>query len=168
KTTGTQWPALYPPQLHKNKLIIIPKPFHPVKKNVPFTIYDASAGSGKTFSLVRDYLSRLLLFDHPKAFGNILAITFTNKATAEMKTRIVDSLSSFSQISLPDNSKALFEAVKTKTNLSTEEIRKKSRLILINILHNYAAFEISTIDSFTHRILRTFAKDLNIPVNFEV
>src|SRR5699024_3056763 len=96
------------------------------------------------------------------------AITFTNKAVAEMKSRIIDSLKAFSKPEIPAESLDLFKAVQVETQLSEKEIQLKSEKILKSILHNYASFEVSTIDSFTHRILRTFAKDLNIPLNFEV
>src|SRR5699024_2611746 len=69
---------------------------------------------------------------------------------------------------IPAKNQALFDAVKEKTELSEAEIQQKSKELLIRILHNYAAFDVSTIDGFTHRILRIFAKDLNIPQNFEV
>lgn len=131
-----------------------------------FIIYDASAGSGKTFTLVRNYLSDLLT--EKVNYPNVLAITFTNKAVNEMKTRILDSLKAFSQNPIPGNHRALFEAVLEKTGLPEEEVQVRSQRLLIRILHNYAAFDVSTIDGFTHRILRIFAKDLQIPQNFEV
>lgn len=133
-----------------------------------FRIYDASAGSGKTFTLVRNYISRLVLAHEISAYQNMLAITFTNKAVAEMKSRIVESLRAFSQKNIPQSSSALFREVQGLTGLSEGQIQVKSKAILKSILHNYAGFEVSTIDGFNHRILRTFAKDLNIPVNFEV
>lgn len=136
--------------------------------SAPFLIYDASAGSGKTFTLVRNYLAKLLLAPHATAYRNILAITFTNKAVAEMKSRIIENLRAFTQYPVEQEYAAMFEAVKEETGLTTPEIRKKTTAVLKSILHNYAAFEVSTIDSFTHRILRSFAKDLHIPVNFEV
>lgn len=136
--------------------------------NSSFIIYDASAGSGKTFTLVRNYISRLLLTPQITSYRNILAITFTNKAVAEMKSRIIESLKAFAQPEIPEDALSLFEAIQQETQLPPEEIQEKSARILKSILHNYAGFEVSTIDSFTHRILRTFAKDLNIPLNFEV
>src|SRR5690606_35494797 len=69
----------------------------------------------------------------------------------------------------PSNKDLNFLKDISKTSgLTSEEIQKKSRGILKNIIHNYAAFEVSTIDGFTHRVLRTFAKDLGLPLNFEV
>lgn len=139
-----------------------------MNQTAPFKIYNASAGSGKTFTLTKNYISRLLLSKNPAAYKNILAITFTNKAVAEMKSRIIHSLRAFSQDSVPEGSQALYQQVKQKTGLSDEAIQTKSYSVLRNILHNYAAFDVSTIDGFTHRILQTFAKDLRIPMNFEV
>ena len=64
--------------------------------------------------------------------------------------------------------RGLLKSIIEETQLSEESIRKKSTEILKSIIHNYAAFEVSTIDGFTHRVLRTFAKDLGLPVNFEI
>lgn len=133
-----------------------------------FTIYNASAGSGKTFTLAERYLNLLLSSPKNTSFQNILAITFTNKAVGEMKSRILEYLTLFSkgQPELEDD--AMFKLIKKNTNLSSEQIQKKSYFILKEILDNYAAFEISTIDAFTHRIIRTFAKDLGLSMNFDI
>lgn len=139
-----------------------------MQQSPSYLIYDASAGSGKTFTLVGNYISRLLLSPDITTYKNLLALTFTNKAVAEMKSRILEDLETFSKITKPEDQSDAFKAVQQITGLKPEKIKKKSGVILKHILHNYAAFEVSTIDSFTHRILRTFAKDLNIPVNFEV
>ncbi len=85
-----------------------------------------------------------------------------------MKTRIITSLHNFSKSPVPEASSGLFEAIREATGMSGEEIQQKSARILKNIIHNYAAFEISTIDGFTQRILRSFAKDLGLSVNFEI
>ena len=133
-----------------------------------FNIYNASAGSGKTFTLVKEYLSLLFTSTKKDRYKNILAITFTNKAVGEMKKRIIDSLAEFSKTGTNLENNALLKAISEETHLSAEEIKNKSAEILKSIIHNYAAFEISTIDGFTHRVLRTFARDLGIPMNFEV
>ncbi|MDT0687888.1 UvrD-helicase domain-containing protein [Autumnicola psychrophila] len=133
-----------------------------------FTIYNASAGSGKTFTLVKEYLLLLFNSKRKEEYQNILAITFTNKAVDEMKSRIVDSLHAFSSEEIPEKSRGLFEVISKETGLNLAQIKEKSAKILKSIIHNYAAFEVSTIDGFTHRVLRTFAKDLGLPINFEV
>ncbi|TXK72638.1 exodeoxyribonuclease V subunit beta [Mesonia sp. HuA40] len=138
------------------------------QKQPSFIIYNASAGSGKTFTMVKEYLQLVLQAPKPDYYKHILAITFTNKAVSELKSRVLHALIDFSQEDTPKNSRALFEAVAESVQLEPQVIRKKSKAIVNHILHNYAAFEISTIDGFTHRLLRTFAKDLDINVNFEV
>lgn len=134
-----------------------------------FTIYNASAGSGKTYTLVKSYLKIVLGAKNQDIFKRILAITFTNKAVAEMKSRIIDTLKTFSDKSiLKATGNDMFTALCDELNLSPEALHHKSKLVLDTIAHNYAAFDISTIDGFTHRIIRTFAYDLKLPLNFEV
>ena len=133
-----------------------------------FTIYDASAGSGKTYTLTKEYLKILFLATNDDAYRKILAITFTNKAVEEMKTRIVSSLYQFSLDNTSDKAMELLKDVASETKLSIATLKDKSKAIIKNIIHNYAAFDISTIDKFTHKVIRTFAQDLNLPPNFEV
>ena len=137
-------------------------------KSPSFTIYNASAGSGKTFTLVKAYLKILLQSNNTEQFKRILAITFTNKAVAEMKERIIKMLKSFSDKAILAQQDPMFETICAELNITPEEAHKKSGLLLNTILHNYAAFDISTIDGFTHKIIRTFAHDLRLPLNFEV
>ena len=133
-----------------------------------FSIYDASAGSGKTYALVKEYLKIILSSSRDDAYRNILAITFTNKAVHEMKSRIVDSLSEFAKDDPSDKAENLMRDIAADIHLSLPEIKQKSKSIIRHIIHNYAAFDISTIDKFTHKVIRTFAHDLNLPVTFEV
>ena len=133
-----------------------------------FTIYDASAGSGKTYTLTKEYLKILFLASTDDAYKKILAITFTNKAVNEMKSRIVSSLYEFSIDTTSEKALELLKDVSKETKLSTATLKDKSKAIIKNIIHNYAAFDISTIDKFTHKVIRTFAQDLNLPPNFEV
>lgn len=133
-----------------------------------FNIYNASAGSGKTFTLVKDYLKIVLTSKEFLPHRHILAITFTNKAVDEMKTRIVEALMTFSAPSILTQPDALFEQVVEELGSSPKEIYLKSKQLLSKILHNYAAFDISTIDKFTQKLIRTFAFDLKLPMNFEV
>jgi ATP-dependent exoDNAse (exonuclease V) beta subunit len=136
--------------------------------NNSFLIYNASAGSGKTFTLVKSYLAILLKTNSSTHFKNILAITFTNKAAGEMKSRILDALTQFSSTTILDKPSELFNQLCKELNLNANQVHKKSKTILDSILHNYASFDISTIDGLTHKIIRTFAYDLKLPLNFEV
>lgn len=129
-----------------------------------FQVYNASAGSGKTFTLVKEYLKVVLSSDDRYRFQNILAITFTNKAAGEMKERILDNLQSFSN---GEENDLLFILIK-ELKESKKLIQKRSSLILDAILQNYSAFSITTIDSFTHKIIKSFAFDLGLNINFEV
>lgn len=139
-----------------------------MQSNQPFTIYNASAGSGKTFTLVKAYLKILFSSNKPYLFKNILAITFTNKAVAEMKGRIIDTLKQFSDKDILKLDNPMFLSICDELNLRPEQLHKKAITLLESIIHNYAAFDISTIDGFTHKLIRTFAHDLKLPLNFEV
>ena len=133
-----------------------------------FSIYDASAGSGKTYALVKEYLKIILVANKNDAYRNILAITFTNKAVHEMKSRIVDNLSEFAKDEPSQKAQDLMQDLAAETQLSIIQIKTKSRQIIKHIIHNYAAFDISTIDKFTHKVIRAFAHDLGLPMTFEV
>lgn len=133
-----------------------------------FTLYDASAGSGKTFTLVKEYLKILLTSPKNDAYRNILAITFTNKAVGEMKSRIVSSLSEFAKDEPGPKAVELMEVIQQETALNAIDIKIKARQIIKNIIHNYASFDISTIDKFTHKVIRAFAHDLGLPITFDV
>lgn len=138
-------------------------------KQAPVTIYNASAGTGKTYSLVKQYLKKLLLSVSNNKHKHLLAITFTNAAVTEMKERVLKMLVEF--ISYYKNGGAvpsMLQDIANETGLDASRIAKKSETVLHEILQNYAAFDIITIDTLTHRIIRTFAKDLNIPSQFEV
>ena len=137
-------------------------------KRPSFAIYDASAGSGKTYALVKEYLKIILYSKKNDAYRNILAITFTNKAVHEMKSRIVGSLSDFTKDEPSEKATALMQDLSKDLGLSIIEIKTKSQQIIKHIIHNYAAFDISTIDKFTHKVIRAFAHDLGLPMTFEV
>lgn len=136
--------------------------------NSPFTVYNASAGSGKTFTLVKEYLKILFSSNNPDQYKRILAITFTNKAVTEMKERIISELKTFSNPDILENPEGMIAIICDELDVKPEQLHVKSKELLNNIIHNYAAFDISTIDGFTHRIIRTFAFDLKLPLNFEV
>lgn len=124
------------------------------------TIYKSSAGSGKTFTLVKEYLK--LVLKNPLEQPNILAITFTNKATGEMKHRIINSLAE-----LANNSNQMLKELLQK-ELPGINIQNASRLVIEKILHNYSGFAVSTIDSFFHKIIKSFARELHLPLKFEI
>ncbi|MBN8697033.1 MAG: UvrD-helicase domain-containing protein [Bacteroidetes bacterium] len=144
-----------------------------------FTIYKSSAGSGKTFTLVKEYLALALNDpnDPPQAYKHILAITFTNKAANEMKERIIKALKELSaddHSTISGGSKTLLNILKEHKKLNTpipltdEIIRERAKRVLSSILHNYSDFAIGTIDSFVHKVVRTFAFDLKIPMSFDI
>lgn len=129
-----------------------------------FQVYNASAGSGKTFTLVKEYLKILLQSEDIFRFQKVLAITFTNKAAAEMKERILENLNAFSK----GEETNMYPKILEETLLDKPTLKERSKKILEAILHNYSAFSITTIDSFTHKIIRNFAYDLGLSLNFEV
>jgi ATP-dependent exoDNAse (exonuclease V) beta subunit len=137
-------------------------------KTPAFSIYNASAGSGKTYTLVKEYLKIILTSKKDDAYKNILAITFTNKAVFEMKSRIIDSLFDFSKDNPTQKSTSLIYDLQQETGLNHIQIKTKAQSIIKNIIHNYAAFDISTIDKFTHKVIRSFAFDLGLPITFDV
>ena len=127
-------------------------------------VYRSSAGSGKTFTLVKEYLK--IVLENPSKFRNILAITFTNKAANEMKERIVGGLRDLSSDDEESGAKEyLLPQLIEETGLSDKMIKSRAGLVLGMILHNYSDFAISTIDSFVHKIIRSFAYDLHL-INF--
>ena len=133
-----------------------------------FKVYNASAGAGKTYTLVREYVTTLLQLNASDAHRHLLAVTFTNKAVAEMKERVISTLKTFSSDTILLESNSMFETICEELKMHPKDLKKKSKTLLQTIIHNYAAFDISTIDGFTHKLIRTFAYDLKLPVNFEV
>ncbi|MEI8136435.1 MAG: UvrD-helicase domain-containing protein, partial [Bacteroidota bacterium] len=132
-----------------------------------FVVYKSSAGSGKTFALVKEYLS-LSLSDAKKLNSNykrILAVTFTNKAAAEMKQRI---LSALNQIANNTEMPFFGEMLCKELSIPSNELKQRATIVLGQVLHHYSDFSIGTIDSFTHKIVKTFAHDLKLPVNFNL
>ena len=129
-----------------------------------FIVYKSSAGSGKTYTLVREFLRIVIESDDSTRYRNILAITFTNKAAAEMKERVLDNLKKLSE---EKDSNLLLDYAK-EFGIEKDIIKTKARKILQSVLHNYSDLKILTIDKFTHRIIRAFAKDLNLSADFEI
>lgn len=138
-----------------------------------FKTYMASAGAGKTTSLVAEYLTICLRDDQSVGnFRNILAVTFTNNATAEMKSRIVETLQQFAfqpQSEWGGSEKAICDMVlKALPDLTAQQLQQRSEKLLAEILYDYPNFSISTIDSFFQRIVRAFAFELGISMSYEV
>ena len=154
----------------------------------PFVICKAAAGSGKTFTLVKEYLKLAMTVEGVRSsenfrnrlraqFRGILAITFTNKAAGEMKSRVLDSLAQIAQYGTDaDRSPMgapLLEALNAQpcyasNPLDEKELTQMAAEVHSAMMHQYSDLSVCTIDSFMHRIVRTFAHDLNRPVNFEV
>ena len=127
-------------------------------------IYKSSAGSGKTYTLVKEFIR--IALKQPDKFKHILAITFTNKAANEMKGRIIKDLVQL-RAGHP-KAKGLLAELSKESDLDEATITELAGNILRDILHHYSDFSVSTIDSFTHRVVRSFAYDLHLPLNFEV
>ena len=122
-----------------------------------FTIYRSSAGSGKTYTLALSYVALSLKgdsFGYRDYYRKILAITFTNKAAAEMKERV---LHYFKELANKSDKENILKWLKEETNLDKNTIYARAKTIHKHILHHYADLSISTIDKFTYRIVRTFA-----------
>lgn len=139
-----------------------------MKNKKATSIYNASAGAGKTYTLVKEYLKIIFTANSNDAYKNILAITFTNKAVFEMKKRIIAALFECSSKNPTQKTIDLIEKIKDETTLNENQIQEKAQAIIKNIIHNYTAFDILTIDKFTHKIIRTFAFDLGLNTNFDV
>jgi ATP-dependent exoDNAse (exonuclease V) beta subunit len=116
----------------------------------------ASAGSGKTFALTGEYLR--LLFAESDYFEHILAVTFTNRATNEMKARIIGELDRLAK----DQPSKQLEGIMGATGLSEQQVRLKAKVILKVLLHRYSSFSVSTIDAFFQRIIRSFTRELGL------
>lgn len=127
-----------------------------------FKIYKSSAGSGKTFTLVREYLG--IVLKAPEAYRNVLAITFTNKAAGEMKERIIRELRTLAD----GEASPMYDTLVEEMDVDGGQIVENARIVLAYILHDYANFAVSTIDSFTYKLIRNFARDLDLPSKFDV
>ena len=128
-------------------------------------IYRASAGSGKTFTLALEYIK--LLINNPGSYRNILAVTFTNKATAEMKERILSKL--YGVANRLDDAKDYMQKIKEQMpHLSEEQIALKAQDALDQLLHDYGHFRIQTIDAFFQSVLRGLAKELDLNGDIEI
>ena len=130
----------------------------------PLIVYKASAGSGKTFTLATEYIK--LLVKDPTSYRNILAVTFTNKATEEMKMRILSQLYGIWK-HLPDSENYL-KRIQEDTGYSDEIISQRAGESLHLLLHNYNNFRVETIDSFFQSVLRNLARELDLTANLRI
>jgi len=126
-------------------------------------IYKSSAGSGKTFTLVQQFLIKVI--GHPWLFRRILAITFTNKATEELKTRIIKELDILAH---GRESMHLPILLESHPKLNEAQISEHANLVLTKILHDYSSFSISTIDSYFQVLARTLARELLLPLKYNI
>ena len=140
--------------------------FFNILSQTNFHIINASAGSGKTHSLVLAYLQMLLRDPTAKSFRHQLALTFTNKAVNEMKERILATLRSLSK---PSSKQTHMSVSLCKSlNIDEQELAFRADQMLRNMLLEYGSFDVITLDKFTHRLVRTFARELQLPYGFEV
>ena len=133
-----------------------------------FQVFRSSAGSGKTYTLSLSFIALALQggrFGYADYYKKILAITFTNKAAAEMKERVLEYLDTLSKQKDKDG---ILDWLLEKTDLKKDDIFKRSAVVHKHILHHYADLGISTIDKFTYKIVRTFASDLGLAHNFDL
>ena len=143
-------------------------PTHPLK------LFKASAGSGKTFTLAVEYIK--LLIQNPRNYRTILAVTFTNKATAEMKHRILSQLYGLAHPptnGAKDESADYLREIQSDPvirhmQLGEDEIRRRAGLSLQYMMHDYSRFRIETIDSFFQSVVRELAHELNLTANLRV
>ncbi|MDG2331706.1 MAG: UvrD-helicase domain-containing protein [Flavobacteriales bacterium] len=133
--------------------------------NKELVIYRSSAGSGKTFTLVLNYLTLILESQNPFKFSEVLAITFTNKAASEMKNRVFEHLQ---ELAKNDSNSEIMSIYAEQLNLSKTQIASTAENRLSIMLHNYSDVAIITIDRFAHRLIRSFSRDLNLQADFEI
>ncbi len=131
-----------------------------------FHIINAAAGSGKTYTLVLYYLKELLGSKNLRPYRQMLALTFTNKAVNEMKARILESLHDLSKT--PIQNIELHQQLAQDLGIASEELTLRAESMLRNIVLEYGSFDIITLDKFTHRVIKTFAKEFELPHRFEV
>lgn len=139
-----------------------------MQKDAHFKVYQASAGAGKTFTLIKEYLKLCLV--NEGAVGNykhILAITFTNAAANEMKDKIVNALCEIinSTTVKPDSMEAI---LMEELGVSDAELKRNAQSLMTCIMHDYSSFCVSTIDAFVQKLSRTFANDLGLPNQYTV
>ena len=140
-----------------------------MENTATLTVYNAGAGSGKTYAVVKRYLLQILSNHSTSYYQQILAITFTNKAVEEMKSRLLASLYEFSSLNIAkEQPSGMFLEIQQQLDIDSTDLQKRARVILHYLLHNYSRFHVQTIDKFTQALIRSFAYDLGLTPNFEV
>lgn len=127
-----------------------------------FKIYRSSAGSGKTYTLTKEYLK--LALRSPHYYKSILAVTFTNKATQEMKSRIIFQLFAI----INGNAGTMLSELSLAVGLDEDALKERAQQVLTNILHGYSYFSVSTIDSFFQKVIRSFAREIGLHSGFSL
>lgn len=131
-------------------------------------VYSASAGAGKTFRLAVEYgAAALARPDDPGAFRRILGLTFTNKAAHEMNDRVLRTLQKAVELDDP-LADPIAKEIALLLDVDAAELRRRAAAVLSEVLHDYGAVSLGTLDQFTHRLVRTFAIELGLPSQFEV
>ncbi len=130
--------------------------------NKPFFIYRSSAGSGKTYTLAKSYLK--LALAGKGRFRRILGVTFTNKATEEMKQRIIKFLTQLKN----GDEESLEKELTKELGIDPPLLKRRASEVLSEILHNYSRFSVVTIDSFFHQVIRSFAREMGLPGTFTI
>ena len=130
-----------------------------------FEVVRASAGSGKTYRLVSRYLACCLAHDDPRSFRHILALTFTNKAAWEMKERI---LSDLAKLGSGKASEDFVQELSDQTRLDATTLEKRARALRATMLHRYGELSVMTLDRFTNRLVKSFARDLALDQDYRI
>lgn len=137
--------------------------------NKAFKVYQASAGSGKTYTIVKEYLGLCLRSKADLSnFRHILAITFTNMAANEMKEKVLNQLLDIINSDPQEAAKSMEADLIKELNIERDELKSNAQELFICIIHNYSDFYICTIDAFVQRLARSFPKELRLPNQFNV
>ena len=132
-------------------------------ESLEFKVFRSSAGSGKTYQLALEYLK--IALEKPDYFSRILAVTFTNKATNEMKARIIDFLFDLTNEKAEES---LYNTLSEALSLNRIQLIERARITLHMLLHSYSNFSVSTIDSFFQRVITAFSRDLGIQGGYDL
>jgi len=132
-----------------------------------FLVYKSGAGSGKTYTLTREFLKLALQSGKPWGYKQILAVTFTKKAANEMKSRILDWLHEFS-VSKDISANPKAKEILATADFNAGELKLRAMKMHEHILHHYSDFSVQTIDSFVHKLIKSFYRDLKLSSDFEV